>query len=325
MISDIHHIDKEHEIATSEANNPQFFSDYQWAIKLKSQLKKVFIWDLFDKKEAKRRLDSRLHKNDYPVMRLSHRIWVRAAVILIAIISGAMIHAVLSGSFRETQFTEIEVPKGQMTQIKLSDGTKIWLNSGSSFKYPTVFDHSSREVFIDGEAYMEVAKNKHKPFVVNAPNFSVAVLGTSFNVSAYSEDDHASVTLVEGSVLLRSNDKKWKTNMVPGQSASFSYGEKMPELTKVNTDFYTSWKDGKIVFRKETLNEIAKKMERWYNVEIEFKDEELKNLVFSGTFLKLKPVEQVFKSLSIMNDQVDFIVENRIDQKNIIHIIKKNN
>lgn len=302
----------------------RFVADYKRAAELKQMLRKVFRWDLFDKKEAKLRLDYRLHKNDNSIVKLSRRVWIRAAVILIAVISGAVLHTLVPGSFKESRFTEIVVPLGQMTQIKLSDGSKIWLNSGSVFKYPTEFGQTSREVFIDGEAFMEVAKDKHNPFIVNAKEFSVKVLGTSFNITAYSTDSHANVTLVEGSVLLHSEDKKWERNISPGQSAMLLDG-KVPEVSNVKTDFYTSWKEGKIVFRNETLEEIAKKMERWYNVEVQFKDEELKKLTFSGTFLKYKPVEQVFRSISIMNDNIDFVSENRTEQKNIIHITKKNN
>jgi len=306
----------------SEEKLREFGPTYQWAVELKSQLKKVFGWDLFDKKEAKLRLDYRLYKKDHRMIRFSRQVWIRAAVILVAIISGVLLHSLISGSFKETRYTEIVVPLGQMTRINLSDGSKIWLNSGSVFKYPTEFDQSSREVYIDGEAFMEVARDKHKPFIVNAKKFSAEVLGTSFNVSAYSTDVRASLTLVEGSVLLRSEDEKWSKTLIPGQIATL--GE-VPEVSNINTAFYTSWKEGKIVFRKETLEEIARKMERWYNVEIRFKDEELKSLIFSGTFLKYKPVEQVFKSLSIMNDQIDFIYEDRNDQKNVIYLTRKNN
>jgi len=307
---------------TSEEKLGEFGTTYQWAVELRSQLKKVFVWDRFDKEEARLRLGYRLRGNEHPIIQLSRRVWFRAAVILIAVISGVFLHSLISGSFKETRYTEIVVPLGQMTQINLSDGSKIWLNSGSVFKYPTEFDLSSREVFINGEAFMEVAKDKHKPFIVNAKKFSAEVLGTSFNVSAYSADIHASLTLVEGSVLLRSEGKEWSKTLVPGQIAAIANGE-MPEVSNVNTDFYTSWKEGKIVFRKETLEEIAKKMERWYNVEIRFKDEELRRLVFSGTFLKYKPVEQVFRSLSIINDNIDFVYETRSEQKSIINIIKK--
>ena len=244
-------------------------------------------------------------------------------MILIAIIAGALLHLLLPDPFEEIRYTEIVVPPGQMTQIKLPDGSKIWLNSGSVFKYPTDFVHTTREVFLDGEAFLEVARDKHNPFIVNSGKFSAEVLGTSFNISAYSTDHRASLTLVEGSVLLRSEEKKWSRTLAPGQKATLANGE-IPNISNVNTDFYTSWRGGRIVFRNETLEEIAKKMERWYNVEIQFKDEELKSLLFSGTFLKYKPVEQVFKTLSIMNNQIDFVYENRSDQKNLIYITKNN-
>ncbi len=302
----------------------RFYTDYQRVAELKQMLRKVFRWDLFDKKEAKLRLDYRIHKTGNSIVKFSRRIWMRAAVILVAVISGATLHTLILGSFEETRYTEITVPLGQMTQIRLSDGSNIWLNSGSVFKYPNEFGRASREVFIDGEAFMEVVKDKHYPFIVNAKEFSVEVLGTSFNISAYATDGYANVTLVGGAVLLQSKDNKWKTNISPGQSAMLIDG-KIPEVSNVETDFFTSWKEGKIVFRNETLEEIAKRMERWYNVEIQFKDEELKKLTFSGTFLKYKPIEQVIRSLSVMNKYIDFVSENRPEQKNIIHIIKKTN
>lgn len=322
LTSDLHNQDEGSATETSEEKFRKFGSDYQWAVELKSQLKKIFIWDHFDKEEARVRLAHRLSPKDHRFIRFSRQFWFRAAVILIAVISGVLLHSLISGLFEETRYTEIVVPLGQMTRINLSDGSNVWLNSGSVFKYPAEFDRSSRKVYLDGEAFMEVARNKHQPFVVNAKKFSVEVLGTSFNVLAYSGDDHASVTLVEGSVHIHSEDRKWDKTLLPGQSAELRQGN-FPEIENVNTDFYTSWKEGKIIFRKEPLEEIARKMERWYNVEIRFKDEELKSLVFSGTFLKYKPVEQVFKSLSIMNSNIDFVYENRNDQKNIIYIIKK--
>ena len=322
LVSDLYNSD-----ITPAASGTQNFesnSDYQWAIELNSRLKKVFLWDLFDKNKAKRKLDRRLAKNESLPLYLSRKLWIRAAVILIAVISGALLQALISGAFNETRYTEVEVPLGQMAQVNLSDGSKIWLNSGSVFKYPTKFDWFSREVYLDGEAFMEVAHSKFKPFVVNVKKFSIKVLGTSFNVSAFSKEDEANITLLEGAVLLNAKDKSWSKRIVPGEVATVEKG-KMVEVSPVNTDFYTSWKEGKIIFKKETLEEIAKKMERWYNVEIRFKDEELKTHTFSGTFLKYKPVEQVFKSLSIMDPGIDFTVENRVSQKNIILIVKKEN
>lgn len=317
LISNIH----------GEVNDTKFRdendSDYQWALELKGRLKKIFLWDSFNKEEAKIRLNYRINKKKNPIVDFSRTMWVRAAVILIAILSGALIHALMPKSI-EAGYNEINVPLGQMTQIKLSDGSKVWLNSGSIFRYPSEFGNYSREVFIDGEAFMDIAKNKNKPFIVNMDKFSVRVFGTSFNVSAYSDDKVADVTLVNGSVLVESKDNSWSKYIVPGQSATIVNG-KIDKVSNVNTDFYTSWKNGKIVFRKETLEEIAKKMERWYNVEIRFKDEGLKSLVFSGTFLKYKPVEQVLQSLSIMNNQIDFRLESRVGERNLVYVVKKSN
>ncbi|WP_430973180.1 FecR family protein [Sunxiuqinia rutila] len=299
-------------------------ADYQWVKRTHGRLKEVFNWDQFDKKEARLRLEHRMGRKPSLLQRFNQQVWMKAAALLLALITGAVLHAIIPIKYQDANYSEVIVPPGQMSQIRLADGSVVWLNSVSVFKYPSSFDQKKREVFIDGEAFLEVAHNPKKPFVVNAPTFAVEVLGTSFNVDAYAADSKASVTLVDGEVVLHANEEKEIQRMAPGQSVSLYQG-KINELTNVNTDFYTSWKEGKIVFRQEALEEIAKKMERWYNVEIQFEDEILKKMVFSGTFLKYKPVEQVLQSLSIMNDQIDFISENRINQKNIIYIVKKNN
>ncbi|MGD9558397.1 MAG: FecR family protein [Mangrovibacterium sp.] len=311
-------------VKARESQGRQFSSDYQWAIETKKRLEKVFLWDSFDKKEAKLRLDYRIRQSNRSTIARLRPLFVRAAVILIAVISGFLIHSLLTAPFKDGVFTEIVVPPGQMTQIILSDGTKVALNSGTTFKFQPTFSQSSREVFINGEAFMEVAKDKRKPFIVHARNFTAEVLGTSFNISAYSADSRANVTLVEGSLRLVSEARSWSTVLAPGQRATMSNGS-APEIKTVDTGFFTSWQKGEIVFRNETLEEIARKLERWYNVEIGFKDEDLKQLMFSGTFVKYKPIEQVFKTLGIMNDKIDFVYESRSDKKNRIYIIRKTN
>ena len=303
--------------------NPNYLSDLEWASGLKSQLKKVFVWDYFNKKNARNRIDEKLGQSVKPSKSLINTVWARAAMLLLAIMTGALVNHLVSNYEQNPKYAELSVPLGQMSQLKLPDGSKIYLNSGTVFKYPTTFGKKNREVFIDGEAFMEISKNKHKPFVVNAANFTVKVLGTSFNVSAYSGDEQASITLIEGSVQLQSKEKGWNKNMVPGEIATVSNGNK-PIVEQVDTEFYTSWTEGKITFRKETLQEIAKKLERWYNVDIRFGDEQLKQFEFSGTFLKNKPVEQVFKTLSIIDERIDFITENKPDQKDIIYISRRN-
>lgn len=297
--------------------------DYRWLVSIKEKVKNVFYWDSFDKQSAKVKLDDRLkHINDPIKLKIFKTIWFRAAIVVVAILSGAVLHSLIEEK-PQTLYTEISVPAGQMTQIKLPDGSKVLLNSGSVLKYPTVFANTSRDVSIDGEAFMEIAKNPEKPFRVTTNKFSVEVLGTTFNITAYSNENHSNVTLIEGSVKISTDNNKNTQKIIPGQSASITDGN-LTEIAQVNTQFYTSWKDGKIVFRKETLEEIAKKLERWYNVEIKFADEDLKKEIFSGTLLKYKPVEQVFKSLILLNNDVDFVSESRLDKKDVIYVKRRN-
>lgn len=298
-------------------------NDYQWLLKTKKDLSRIFIWDNFNKQTAKINLENRLQKNSKKVsFQITKIAWIRAAGILLVIISVAVAHSLIGRGEIKKVFTEITVPPGQMTHIKLPDGSLVWLNSGSIFKFSNDYNLSNREVSLDGEGFFEVSKNKEKPFTVTTSKFSIEVLGTTFNLTAYSGDVVANITLVEGLVQINSGNNKKMNKIIPGQSASIVNGD-LNLVTKVNTEFYTSWKDGKIVFRRETLEEIARKLERWYNVEIKFTDDDLKELVYSGTLLKYKPVEQVFKSLVLLNKDVDFVSENRIDQKDIIYIKRR--
>jgi len=301
-------------------------ADFSNAFRIKEMLKQVFLFDSFDKKAAKIRIDEELKLSlKVKSMNPFNLLFIRAAVVLVAVLSGALIQSVISNYYKTTGYTELSVPLGQMAQIKLPDGTKAWLNSGTTFRYPTDFEKSSREVYLNGEAFFDVAKDKSKPFVINAKNFSVTVLGTSFNLTAYSDDENSNVTLVEGSILLENTDKKWSKRLSPGQAATINSNSEEAQVASVNTDFYTTWKEGKVVFKAEPFELICKKLERWYNVDIVFNDPSLKQLEFSGTFLKYKPIEQVLRSICIMNDQIDFSSENKIDQKNKIVIKRKPN
>ena len=307
-------------------NNPEEDPDYKDAQKIKYRLKRVFKFDQFDKQSARIRLDRQLSQANHQksVINLK-QIFARVAVVLVAILSGYLLHQSITTHFSKALFSEVVVPLGQMTQINLSDGTIVWLNSGTTLKYPTAFDQENREVSIDGEGFFEVTHNSKMPFVVHTNNLSVKVLGTTFNVASYSADKKTDITLVKGSVVLQSNANTWAKKMVPGEAATIDSIGNVPKIRSVNTDFYTSWKEGKVVFKMERLDVIASKLERWYNVEIRFRDKELRQLQFSGTFLKYKPIEQVFKSLSITNEEIRFISENKPDQKDIIYIVRKNN
>ncbi|WP_062062598.1 FecR family protein [Aquimarina longa] len=174
---------------------------------------------------------------------------------------------------QELSYHTIKVPYGKRFSIILSDQTQVFLNSGSSIKYPVPFiKGKNREVFLNGEAFFDVAEDKTHPFIVNANELDIKVLGTKFNVTNYPEDDQTEVVLVEGSVHLNieGNYSETKKGMVlkPGYKGTFDKTEKTISDTKVNTEIYTSWKTGNIIFRNAPFENIIKKLERHYNVTI---------------------------------------------------------
>ncbi|MDP4205095.1 MAG: FecR family protein [Bacteroidota bacterium] len=304
-------------------SDPDFENQFKDALKIKRLLKRVFLFDNFDKEAAKEKLGKELNfkKKETPLrnLRLS---FLRAAVILLIFITGAFIYSISSHFPIKPIYSEIIVPVGQTTKVNLSDGTQVWLSSGTKFKYPATFDRTKRDVYIDGEALFKVTHDKHNPFIVHAGSFNIRVLGTTFNVIAYSSEKKADVMLIKGSVALEEKNKNWEKKMKEGEVATIANEKNPPIISNMNNDFYSAWEKGEVVFKKEKLEEIVQKLERWYNVKFEFKNPELKNLVFSGTFLKNKPIELVFESLTLMNENIAFISGGEIGGKKIIYIKK---
>jgi len=170
-------------------------------------------------------------------------------------------------------YNTLTVPYGKRFNLNLSDGTKIHLNAGSSLRYPVKFlPGKIRQVYLKGEAYFDVAKNEKNPFVVNAYELNVQVMGTEFNVIAYPENSDTDVILIEGSVGLYESNEEFdiekSTMLEPGFKGSFNKEYKTIDTNKVNTTLYTSWINGTIVFRNETFENIIKSLERQYNTTI---------------------------------------------------------
>lgn len=179
-----------------------------------------------------------------------------------------------SGSTSKLHSSEINIittPAGGQYQVTLSDGTKVWLNSASSLKFPPVFSGNARHVEVTGEAYFEVAKNKI-PFYVKALNTRVKVLGTHFNVMAYSDEEIQETTLLEGSVNISMNSSGIHDNnytLSPGQQARVSpSSNSINVLRGVDTDYITAWKDGLFLFDNTSIEKVMNQVRRWYNAEI---------------------------------------------------------
>lgn len=245
-----------------------------------------------------------------------------AAVLVVAFGLGLYFHSLMTKTSEEIQYAEVEVLYGQTSHLFLFDGTEVWLNSGTRLRYPNRFNQDERNVFIEGEAYFKVTPNKNLPFKVKAGDLEVEVLGTSFNVSAYKDETFESVVLVEGKVQINDAEGKKIGDMVPGQVAVKTEGVPGVKLIVDDPYSYTSWKDGKVTFSGEKLSDIARKIERWYNVEISFENENLKDFKFTGTILRNKPIDQTIMAMEMLAP-IRFKYEVKTNEKNRITIINK--
>jgi transmembrane sensor len=184
-------------------------------------------------------------------------------------------------SHEVSRMNRLIVPAGARYQLQLADGTQIWMNSQSELEYPVVFSSDERRVKLSGEAYFEVMTNSSAPFIIEANGYEVLVHGTSFNVSAYNEDNFIQTTLVSGAVEMSSREgKAYMLN--PGQMAMIAHQSQKFEIEYVDTRLFTSWKEGVLHFNKIYLKDLATRLERWYDVEISFENEMAAGFQFSG-------------------------------------------
>ena len=188
-----------------------------------------------------------------------------------------------AGATEELAYNELNVPFGKRFDLILSDGTKVKLNAGTWLRYPVTFlEGQNRKIFFKGEAYFDVMEDSERPFIVNMDNLSVEVLGTEFNMSFFPEDQTANTVLVEGRVSIYQNgqqtDEESKTYLEPGQLAAWSNGTGTMNVSEVDTSIYTAWKDGVLLFKNASFEDIAKKLERYMDIRIvneyDFLDEE---------------------------------------------------
>ncbi|HAM82451.1 MAG TPA: hypothetical protein DFK15_02955 [Butyricimonas sp.] len=197
-------------------------------------------------------------------------------------------------------YNKLEIPRGGEFCLTLSDGTRVWLNSETSIQYPVAFGAKERRVFVQGEAYFEVAKDANKPFTVQFMSSSVTVLGTSFNIRAYPEEKRSQTTLAEGSVRIYSPGSSML--LKPGEQAEVSAlsGEMVKQEVEVKN--FTSWKDGRFVFEQQPLEYIMRTLERWYDIRVIFKDEGAKRISLSGNMKRYGDFSQVMKMLQMTGD-----------------------
>ena len=222
-----------------------------------------------------------------------------AAILIIPIILtfGTVLYFQSKTTTPEIATAEIQCPFGVRTKFVLPDGTTGFLNNGSTLKYPVNFTRE-RTVILKGEAYFDVIRDEENPFIVNTSNLSAKVLGTQFNVVAYGDENTEEIILNEGKVEVYSKKNRILGTLYPDQNLVLNTKTNKYSKNIVDASQYISWTEGKLVFRNENMLQVANRLGRWYNVEVEIKDAELLNYTFRATFID-EQLEEVLKILAL--------------------------
>ncbi|MBL7969705.1 MAG: FecR domain-containing protein [Prolixibacteraceae bacterium] len=201
-----------------------------------------------------------------------------------------------------TAINQIVVPFGHRHSIVLSDGTKVQLNSGSQLTFPAEFKGKTREVFLKGEGFFEVAKNKEKPFIVKTEFLDMRVLGTSFNVSSYQDEQTVSTVLVEGKVAVQENGKLFrgaKIELKPGQGCFYNVNNFNSQVKDVDVNDFVSWKDGLFRFKDQPLADVIGRVKKYYNKNIQIEGNDLPGTLISGKLVLSEDFEKVMNYLAL--------------------------
>ncbi|SHF42112.1 FecR family protein [Mariniphaga anaerophila] len=243
-------------------------------------------------------------------------IFQKVAAILIFPLIAASLYFALDHSEIEKPFIAwhtLEIPAGMRSEFYLPDSTKVYLNSKTSLSYPLTFSSDIREVKLSGEAYFEVSKNKKVPFIVNTGKINIEVTGTEFIASNYPHEQLTEIVLIEGGInLFKGNyltSKKEITRLCPGEKALYENNKKKLIVDKVNSDKYIAWKNGILMFRDDPMPEVVRRLNRWFNVDIQLQGAELRDWTYTATF-EDESLVQILELLKL-SAPIDYSIKNR--------------
>lgn len=240
----------------------------------------------FEKDKVYRNLNKRTRK--LRMIKISLRVAASVA-LLCSVLYAYQYRSLIAGYAGLTSTTVQTTSYGEIAELTLSDGTRVWLNSGSTITYPDKFNGDSREISLTGEAYLDVAHNPGKPFLIHAGKITVRVLGTRFNISAYEEDQNITVAVVQGKVGVSPNtvsagDEDRTLYVSPDQQAVYNKeSETLLHQEKVKAINTASWKEGKLIYKRTPLPEIIAEVQRKYDVSI-YASEQVKDCLISANF-----------------------------------------
>ena len=225
-------------------------------------------------------------------------LWMRIAAIIIVVFGLGWGSNMILDSFNVPKqlVHKLEVPKGQRSKLALADGTEVWLNSDSKLDFSFDDDKKQRVVTLSGEAFFNVSRDEEKPFIVNVKGQSLKVLGTVFNVRSYENEENVYTTLEEGSVEVKAAGRT--VVIEPNQQLIYSRISNRLSLKKVETSYYTVWRDGRYIFDNEDFETLMAMVERWYDVEFIYPKKFFQNIHYSGVIKRTKPVDHVLKLIN---------------------------
>jgi transmembrane sensor len=277
---------------------------FQKSLKAWESMQLLHEMEQFNSFEAIKKINIRLSKQETP------RWWISvqriAAILLLPLLIYSGYISIRNAYLIQQQeehvvMQTISSRQGMVTQFELADGTKVWLNSGSALQFPDSFTGDFREVKLTGEAFFSVVKNEKQPFRVHAKDLNIDVLGTSFNVVCYNDERQEEVVLIEGKVRLSTEKdqvEKVFGILQPGQRAVYKDDTNDVEAQKVDVDKYIAWREGNLIFRNDKMEDVAKRLSRWYNVEFVISDPEIKSYIYKASF-KNETLIQVLNLLKI--------------------------
>jgi transmembrane sensor len=235
--------------------------------------------------------------------RQNGKIASQGSVIISKLEDGQIAYAATDADPKSTsvanQSNTLTIPRGGQYQLTLPDGTHVYLNSASSLTYPAKFAGKERRVTLSGEAYFEVAKNPKIPFIINVNNKQqIQVVGTHFNVEAYTDERAINTTLLEGSVKILYKNKE--TLLKPGQVAINNMGASL-NIEPADLDEAIAWKNGLFSFNNENITSVMKKISRWYDVDVVFKGD-MQNVNYLGNYSRTKSLANLLKNIQLMEE-----------------------
>jgi transmembrane sensor len=230
-------------------------------------------------------------------------------------------------------YNEIIAPMGSVVSMDLPDGSKVWLNNGSKLRFPAKFIGSKRTVDLEGEGYFEVNSNPRKPFMVNTKEIQVVAFGTKFNIMAYNDDPAVETSLKEGKLLIRKIDETGRDytlrELKPNEYITYNPENEKYSVETKDPEEFISWTNGKLIFRNDPLDQVARRLSRWYNVEFSIQDSDLEKYSYTATLID-ETLPEVLELMAIATP-INYSISKRLEQedgsytKKMVTIWKKRN